>query len=122
MNILSKVEEFNKGEISSIVVCDGDGEMTFAPENIESRLTTSRPILPAEPQNLMDEVEKEQQNKADSGENYSWNWPNYALEKHLILRTDINEDMKVVFTFAPSDYYTFKAINKDLNKILADGQ
>lgn len=109
-------------EMTSFVVCDGDGEMTFAPENIETRLTSTKPAFEEDLQELKNEIERIQEENLQNGESHSWNGPLFALEKHMILRTNINEDMKAVFTFTPSDYYTFKAINTNLDKMLPNGQ
>ena len=109
-------------EVTSFVVCDGDGEMNYALENIETRLTASKPILDPDLQSLKNEIESIEKENLLNGEKHSWNGPLYTLEKHMVLRTHTNEDMKVVFTFTPGDYYTFKALNTNLDYILPDGE
>jgi hypothetical protein len=107
--------------VTSFIVCDGDGEMTYAPENIETRLNNTFLSLPDDLNSLKKQIEKIEETKKQNGESHSWNGPLFSLEKYSILRTNINEDMKVIFSFVPSDYYTFKALNTNLEQQLPSG-
>ncbi|AMV12327.1 hypothetical protein ABS784_16395 [Geobacillus sp. G4] len=108
-------------ETTSFIVCDGDGVMTYSPENIETRVNNHAVELPSDLKILRREIEKAEDAKKQRGESYSWNGPLLSLEKYSILRTKVNEDMKVIFSFVPSDYYTFKALNMNLDKQLPSG-
>lgn len=94
---------------SSWIVFDGDGEMTYTPETIRC-LVNQNPIeLPPEISQLKSEITKNEREKENKGLPYLWNGPLYALEIANIERTESNENIKVTFTFRPTDYYTFQA-------------
>ncbi|GGJ81570.1 hypothetical protein GGR02_000675 [Anoxybacillus voinovskiensis] len=95
--------------------------MTYAPENIETRLNNCPIEIPEELAFLKKELEKGEERKKQKGESYIWNRALFSLEKYSVLRTHINEDMKVVFSLIPSDYYTFKSLNPNLDTPLPSG-
>ncbi|MFG6120942.1 hypothetical protein [Thalassobacillus sp. B23F22_16] len=108
--------------ITKFLVYDGDGEMTYSQQNLETRLNNSMIKLPPDLKKLKENFARKEDEKEKRGEKFSWNGPVLGLERFQITRSKLNEDMKVMFTFLPSDYYTFKALNSQLDTVLPDGK
>jgi len=110
---------FRLGSVDiSWLVYDGDGEMEYRPDSIKC-IVKQMPIpLPQEVIQLWHDIEKRENEKREKGYPYLWNGPLYALERATIGRSTHNEDMEVIFTFRPTDYYTFQATVMSLDKNL----
>lgn len=105
-----------KTEIPWLVV-DGDGELSYNKESIIINVDNNPIVLPPDIQKIRESIEKREMSKKRKGENYTWNGPLYALERYVIGRTVPGEQMEVIFTLRPTDYYNFLAtvMNLDTN-------
>jgi hypothetical protein len=112
-------QNFSLGRLNtSWLVIDGDGEMTYTPDTIKSRIINTPVTLPPEVTPLLNQVKQTEREKERKGLSFHWNGPLYALERYAIGRTVPNEQMEVTFTFRPSDYYTFLATVMSLDENL----
>ncbi|HJT59941.1 MAG TPA: helix-turn-helix transcriptional regulator [Ktedonobacteraceae bacterium] len=104
---------FGKFE-TALVVLDGNGMETYAPENIHT-FYDYRPIrFTEEIEQMRGRIEQEQlQNELD-GKPLLWNGENYHLAKYVLSRDSIHEQMKLSLWFHPTDYYTILAKNRCL--------
>ncbi len=91
------------------LVIDGNGELAYTPETIKCRVEINPITLPPEIQSLRTSIETCESMEKEKGQNYKWNGPLYALERYAIGRTVPDENLEVVFTFRPTDYFTFQA-------------
>lgn len=107
-----------KREIPFLVV-DGDGESTYARNAIVTLLEEQPTPIPAEIEELRTMIAAREADKRSRGMPAMWNGPLYSLRRYAIDRTGLEEDLKVTFTFAPSDYFTFQAtvMSLDVNLV-----
>ncbi len=111
-----KPETFSLGKMTvPWLVIDGDGELSYTPETIRCRVEDTQVSLPPEIQTLRASIEERENSKKLNGQESLWNGPLYALERYAIGRTIPDENLDVVFTFRPTDYYTFQATVKSLD-------
>lgn len=110
-------QTFGLGRLNtSWLVIDGDGGMTYSPATIRCIVDNTPASLPPEIIQLRSRIEEREIAKMEKGLDYQRNGPLYALDRYHIGRTQPDEHMEVVFTFRPTDYYTFQATVKSLDE------
>src|SRR5436305_4805008 len=90
---------------------DGDGRSIYLPQHIRSHYIPFAQELPEELQVRRDHIQQEQEQKREQGLPFFWNGQIYALDRFVIGREPINEDMTLDLWFRPSDNHTFLATN-----------
>jgi transcriptional regulator with XRE-family HTH domain len=95
---------------------DGDGNSIYFPQHIRSHYIPFAEVLPEEIQVRRNHIQQEQEHKREQGLPFFWNGQIYALDRFVIGREPINEDMTLDLWFRPSDYYTFLATNMSLKE------
>jgi lambda repressor-like predicted transcriptional regulator len=95
-------------------VLDGDGIRSYLPQNISSHYIPFAEELPEELQARRNQIQAEQEQKKEQGFPYLWNGEIYNLDRFVIGREPIHEDMTLDLWFRPSDYYTYLATNMSL--------
>jgi transcriptional regulator with XRE-family HTH domain len=95
---------------------DGDGRSIYLPQHIRSHYIPFAQELPEELQVRRNHIQHEQEQKREQGLPFFWNGEIYTLDRFVIGREPINEDMTLDLWFRPSDYYTFLATNMSLNE------
>ncbi len=118
---------FSFGQVKTTwITLDGDGRGLYLPQHIRSHYIPFAQELPEELQVRRHHIQQEQEQKRAQGLPFFWNGAIYALDRFVIGREPINEDMTLDLWFRPSDYYTFLATNMSLKdpalreKYLAD--
>lgn len=110
-------------QITEFFICDGDGIDYLAPNNIETFIEHTPIEMPEELKGLVAKVEEEQNKlKLENSPDYCWNGTLMTLNKIIVGRTEQWEHMKVRFAFCESNYYTFIALNKNLDRLLPSGE
>ncbi|MEG0306980.1 MAG: hypothetical protein RR636_03480 [Clostridium sp.] len=109
-------------QVTKFVVCDGDGRMILSPSNIETKLGTAPLVLQEDLKNIREGFIKEAKEQSLEKNIPFWNGSLVTLDRYVITRTDSTEDMKVIFNFVPSDYFTYKALNANLNGVIHTGK
>jgi hypothetical protein len=94
---------------------DGDGERIYLPQHIRSHYIPFAEELPEELQSRRAHIQREQEQRRAQGLPFFWNGAIYALDRFVIGREPINEDMTLDLWFRPSDYYTLLATNMSLD-------
>lgn len=127
LNRKKKIEDsrfFTLGKkVTEFFIYDGDGVDWLAPNNIETFIDYNYITMPKDLEILVNKIEEEQNDlKLNNSTDYCWNGPLMTLNKIVIGRTEQSEHMKVRLTFSESNYYTFIALNKNLDKVLSNGQ
>jgi hypothetical protein len=105
---------------TSWVIIDGDGEMEYTPSTIICRVENKPVSLPPEIAQQYKKIEQRENDKREKGLSSQWNGPLYALSRYAISRTVPDEHLEVIFTFFPTDYFTFQATVMSLDVNLAD--
>jgi transcriptional regulator with XRE-family HTH domain len=95
---------------------DGDGSSIYLPQHIRSHYIPFAEELPEELQIRRTHIQQEQEQKREQGLPFFWNGKIYALDRFVIGREPINEDMTLDLWFRPSDYYAFLATNMSLKE------
>ncbi len=95
---------------------DGDGKGIYLPQHIRSHYIPFAKELPEELQDRRNEIQREQERKREQGLPFFWNGEIYALDRFVIGREPVNENMTLDLWFRPSDYYTFLATNMSLKE------
>jgi transcriptional regulator with XRE-family HTH domain len=95
---------------------DGDGICIYLPQHIRSHYIPFAEKLPEELQVRREQVEHEQEQRRVKGLPTFWNGQIYAVDRFIIGREPINEDMTLDLWFRPSNYYTFLATNMSLSE------
>ena len=95
---------------------DGDGSSMYLPQHIRSHYIPIAEALPDELQARRNQIQQEQEQRREQGLPFFWNGQIYALDRFVIGREPINEDMTLDLWFRPSDYYTFLATNMSLKE------
>lgn len=108
---------------TSEVIVDGDGESAYSPTAIVCHYDPSPVPLPADLQKLRDNVERREKARAQAGEDYMWNGRMYALRRYARGRSDDDESLALHLWFGPSEWFTYAALNLELNmSVEHDGQ
>jgi transcriptional regulator with XRE-family HTH domain len=108
---------FSFGELKTTwKTLDGDGSSIYLPQHIRSHYIPFAQELPEALQVRRQHIEHEQEQQRAQGLPYFWNGQIYALDRFVIGREAINEDMILDLWFRPSDYYTFLATNMSLGE------
>src|SRR5215472_3589303 len=106
---------FSFGKIKTTwKILDGDGIAVYLPQHIRSHYIPVAEELPDELQARKIHVQQEQEQKKEQGLPFFWNGETYSLDRFVIGREPINEDMTLDLWFRPSDYYSFLATNMSL--------
>lgn len=95
---------------------DGDGSSIYLPQHIRSHYIPFAQELPEELQLRRQRIQQEQEQNKEQGLPFFWNGQVYTLDRFVIGREPINEDMTLDLWFRPSDYYTFLATNMGLKE------
>jgi transcriptional regulator with XRE-family HTH domain len=95
---------------------DGDGNSVYLPQHIRSHYIPFAEELPAELQARRNQIQQEQEQRRAQGLPFFWNGEIYALDRFVVGREPVNEDMTLDLWFRPSDYYTFLATNMGLKE------
>lgn len=95
---------------------DGDGKGIYLPQHIRSHYIPFPEKLPMELQARRDQIQQEQEQKKEQGVPSFWNGEIYALDRFVIGREPVHENMTLDLWFRPSDYYTFLATNMSLRE------
>jgi len=93
---------------------DGDGRGIYLPQHIRSHYIPFPENLPDELQIRRDQIQQEQEQKKKQGLPSFWNGEIYAVDRFVVSREPVNENMTLDLWFRPSDYYTFLATNMSL--------
>src|SRR5579864_906477 len=93
---------------------DGDGSSIYLPQHIRSHYIPFAQELPDELQARRNHIQHEQEQNKAQGLPFFWNGEIYALDRFVIGREPLHEDMPLDLWFRPSDYYTFLATNMSL--------
>ncbi len=110
-------ECFSFGELKTTwKTLDGDGRSIYLPQHIRSHYIPFTQELPEELQVRRNQIQLEQEQNREQGLPFFWNGEIYALDRFVIGREPINEDMTLDLWFRPSDYYTFLATNMSLKE------
>jgi hypothetical protein len=99
---------------------DGDGELEYTPETINSRFDSSVENLPQDLLARRTQIEQQEKEKRDKGLSYHWNGSRYSLEEFVCGRTPLEENLTLQLHFRPSDYFTFLATNMSLDEKVSD--
>ncbi len=95
---------------------DGDGRSIYLPQHIRAHYIPFAEELPEELQFRRNQIQQEQEQNREQGLPFFWNGQIYALDRFVIGREPINEDITLDLWFRPSDYYTFLATNMSLKE------
>jgi DNA-binding XRE family transcriptional regulator len=108
---------FSFGKIKTTwKILDGDGIAVYLPQHIRSHYIPFAEDLPSELQARRNRIQQEQEQRKEQGLPFFWNGKIYSLDRFVIGREPINEDMTLDLWFHPSDYYTFLATNMSLKE------
>lgn len=111
------LETFCFGDLAtSWIVLDGDGVFEYTPDTIECSYGPTKEDLPL---NLLERkrlIQQQEREKEQKGLPYRWNGRRYSLERFVIGRTRLEEDLRLQLHFRASDYYTFLATNMSLDE------
>jgi hypothetical protein len=97
-------------------ILDGDGVGVYLPHHIRSHYIPFAEELPEELQTRRNNIQKEQEQKKEQGSPFLWNGEIYNLDRFVIGREPVHEDITLDLWFRPSDYYTFLATNMSLQE------
>lgn len=108
---------FSFGELKTTwKTLDGDGKGIYLPQNIRTHYIPFANSLPAELQTRKEQIQREQEQRKEQGLSSFWNGEIYALDRFVIGREPVHENMTLDLWFRPSDYYTFLATNMSLKE------
>lgn len=116
-----KVEEMNGcfsfGKLeTSWKTLDGDGKGIYLPQHIRSRYIPFPEKLPNDLQAREAQIQQDQEQRKEQGLPSFWNGEIYAVDRFVVGREPVNENMTLDLWFRPSDYYTFLATNMSLKE------
>jgi hypothetical protein len=115
-NRVSNSQFFSFGHIKTPwMIIDGDGEGEYAPRTIITHYEGHALELPNDLTKRKKEIQKREDAKQKEGKNFMWNGSRYFLDRFLINRTDLYENLSLHLWFRPTDYYTFLATNVSLD-------
>jgi len=110
-------EEFQFGNLeTSWRVLDGDGGSEYLPETIECFYDPNIENLPVELSDRNMQIQMQEEEKKREGLKFDWNGKRYSLQRFIISRTKLEENLKLSLFFKPSDYYSFLATNMSLDE------
>src|SRR5438034_7014900 len=108
---------FSFGKLKTTwITLDGDGRWMYQTQHLRTNYIPSAENRPEELQARRNHIQQEQEQKREQGFPFFWNGQIYALDRFVIGREPINEDMTLDLWFRPSDYYTFLATNMSLKE------
>jgi hypothetical protein len=102
--------------ITPWIVLDGDGTFEYMPETIECYYDPNKEDLPPDLLERKKQIQQQEQEKEQRGLPYRWNGRRYRLDKLVIGRTELEENLRLQLYFGASDYYTFLAANMSLDE------
>lgn len=115
-NHLATSQLFSFGHLkTSWMIIDGDGEGEYAPQTVITHYEGHELELPEDLANRKKEIQKEENAKKKAGKPFLWNGDRYFLDKFVINRTDLYENLSLHLWFRPTDYFTFLATNISLD-------
>ncbi|HSW96615.1 MAG TPA: hypothetical protein VLF89_02185 [Candidatus Saccharimonadales bacterium] len=115
-NRISPSELFSFGSIKTPwMIVDGDGEGEYAPQTVITHYEGHALELPPDLTKRKKEIQKEEDTKRKEGKPFLWNGSRYYLDRFVINRTDLYENLSTHLWFKPTDYYTFLATNVSLD-------
>ncbi|MBV9689974.1 MAG: helix-turn-helix transcriptional regulator [Ktedonobacteraceae bacterium] len=108
---------FSFGKLKTTwIVIDGDGIAEYSPQNIRSHFDPHPEELPEDLRVRRDQIQQQQEQKRKLGHPFQWNGGRYSLDRFVLSRDQVCEDMVLDMWFRPSDYYTFLATNMSLKE------
>lgn len=106
---------FSFGKLETTwITLDGDGNGMYLPQHIHSHYIPFAEQLPEPLQARKDQIQQEQEQKRARGVPFFWNGEIYTLDRFVIGREPVHENMTLDLWFRPSDYYSFLATNMSL--------
>ena len=96
------------------IVVDGDGTEEYRQKNIRTHFDPRPDKLPDDLAARREHIQKQQEENRRQGHPFQWNGERYSLDRFIISRSSIEEDLMLDLWFKPSDYYTFLATNQSL--------
>lgn len=115
------IETLSFGNLPSTwLVLDGEGELEYTPDTIECHFDPREVDLPSDLLELKRQIQREEEEKRERGLPYRWDGPIYSLQRFLISRTALEENISLQLWFGPSSYFTFLATNMSLDKTILD--
>lgn len=96
------------------IVVDGDGTSEYLPQNIHSHYDPRPDPLPEELLLRKKQVEEQHERNRSEGKPFQWNGERYSLDRFVMSRDPVHEEMSLDLWFKPSDYYTYLATNISL--------
>jgi len=113
---LNSSGSFSFGRLqTSWIIVDGDGSADYSPKTVMTHFDNYPLELPEDLLKRKKQIQKHEYEKRKKGEPFFWNGERYYLDKFLITRTDIEEDLVLNLWFRPTDFYTFLATNISLD-------
>jgi transcriptional regulator with XRE-family HTH domain len=107
---------FQFGPISSTyLILDGDGQHTYSSRNIRCHFRPIYQELPPDLEARRREIQQQQDQARKEGKSFFWNGDRFYLDRFIISREGLEEELALDLWFGPSDYYTFLATNMSLN-------
>ena len=114
--VMTSLEHFSFGELpTSWIVVDGDGTYSYLPQNIIPHFEGTPEELPLELQERRRRVAWQQAENRRQGLLFHWNGQRYSLNRFVISREGLEENLALDLWFTPTDYYTFLATNMALD-------
>ena len=115
-NTITASPYFSFGHLeTSWVVVEGDGTEAYKQQNIRSHFDPQPDRLPNDLAIRKAQIQKQQEENRRQGRPFQWNGERYSLDRFIMSRSPIEEDMVLDLWFKPSDYYTFLATNQSLD-------
>lgn len=115
-NNVSTSELFSFGSLKTTwMIVDGDGEGEYAPQTIVTHYEGHELELPEDLARRKNDIQRMEHAKKKAGKPFLWNGDRYFLDKFVINRTDLYENLALHLWFRPTDYYTFLATNISLD-------
>jgi hypothetical protein len=109
---LDLTKTFSLGKIKTDwLILDGNGEEEYVPDTIETHFENKKIVVREAIQKKRDEIEKKQEELHKKGHEFAWNGDLFSLNKFLITRRGVDENLLLELWFRETDYYTFLATN-----------
>jgi hypothetical protein len=114
---ISRNFQLNGGK-TSFIICDGTGEQAYDRKAIITKYSDELQELPDDLHKLRADIETRENEKKAQKLKHMYNTYQVALKGYSINKTDIVEDMYVIFDFVKSDYYNFQATIGSMDKLI----
>jgi transcriptional regulator with XRE-family HTH domain len=113
---MANLEHFAFGMLQSTwIVVDGDGMFRYAPQHILTHVEPEIELLPPDLLVRKQVIARQQAEQKAHGRPFHWNGQRYSLNRFVVSRSELEEDLALDLWFTPTDYYTFLATNMSLD-------